>query len=318
MAVKTIFTSDDFKEILSRYNVGEFIRSKPFAEGADQTNLLLTTTLRDVVLRYYEKRTFNYVDFEVELLHYLATHAYPTAGPLANREGVYIGVYKEKPFALFEFLHGEHSDNPDNYLQVAEIYGTLHQLTINYRPIRGKMRPIYNQEYCWAWAQKSAERINSQVEAQDRLAWIRKELDQLDLPVSLPHGVCHGDPNPTNFLYEQGKLSGVLDFDQASYTWLLYDLAHMITWWTWPDMGDIDLVLSRKLVSQYESKCPMTESEHLHLFDALKLVLLVSIGWFLDEDDSLANVRRKIDSLNALGPESFYRHFFEGAQTAIQ
>ena len=71
MAVKTNFTPTDFEQILSRYDLGEYVRFKPFEQGTDQTNLLLTTTKREVVLRYYEKRTPDYARFEIELLHYL-------------------------------------------------------------------------------------------------------------------------------------------------------------------------------------------------------------------------------------------------------
>jgi homoserine kinase type II len=124
--------------------------------------LLLTTTKREVVLSYYEKRTLDYARFEIELLHYLTQFSYPCAAPLATQQGTYIGTYENKPFALFELVPGEHSDNQENYLQVAEAIGQLHTLTIHYRPSDGLTRPTYNQAYSWSWAQKSAERIKSE------------------------------------------------------------------------------------------------------------------------------------------------------------
>lgn len=54
---------------------------------------------------------------------------------------------------------------------------------------------------------------------------MRSHLDNIKLPASLPKGICHSDINPTNFLYKGEQLTGVLDFDQASYTWLLHDIA---------------------------------------------------------------------------------------------
>lgn len=310
MAVKTNFTSLDFKKILSQYDIGAYVRFTPFEQGTDQTNLLLTTTQRQVVLRYYEKRTLDYATFEIELLHHLAQHSYPCAVPFINRKDGYVSTYKKKPLALFELLPGEHNDHPDNYLQVAEAIGNLHVLTAGYRPGGGLTRPTYNQEYCWLWAQKSAKSISQNADAKNRLAWMRAELDLLQLPGSLPKGTCHGDLNPTNFLYEQGKLTGVLDFDQASYTWLLYDLGQLIYWWTWPDTGDMQYDQSRKLVEQYEKRRRMTHDERLHLFDALKLVILIGIGWFLDDDEGYMNARRKIESLNTIGRDGFYNNIF--------
>ena len=311
MAIKSKFTPTDLNEILSQYDIGEYVRFKPFERGTDQTNLLLTTTQRDVVLRYYEKRTLDYTKFEIELLQYLAKYSYPCAAPIASKEGRYVDTYREKPFALFEFLQGEHSDNLANYLQVAGAISKLHSLTINYRPTDGLTRPTYHAEYCWSCAKESAKRIKSQTEAQKRLAWVKAELGQLELPASLPKGVCHGDLNPSNFLYGQGKLSGVLDFDQSSYTWQLYDVGQLIYWWTWPNKGDIDFDRSRKLIEQYKNLRPMTDDEHQHLFDGLKLVILIGISWFLDEDEGYTNARRKVELLNTFSREGFYKNIFE-------
>jgi Phosphotransferase enzyme family len=60
--------------------------------------------------------------------------------------------------------------------------------------------------------------IASLAEAQARLNWFRAELDSLPLPEGLPEGVCHCDSNAANFLYQDGTLSAVLDFDQSGYT----------------------------------------------------------------------------------------------------
>ena len=137
------------------------------------------------------------------------------------------------------------------------------------------------------------------------MAWVGHELDHLKLPDSLPKGVCHGDTNPTNFLYHQGKLSGVLNFDQASYTWLLYDIAQMMYWLTWPNKGDLNFDASRKLIAQYEKQRRMTTHERAHLFDVLKLVILIGISWSLEDDEGYANARRKVELLNKLGRERF-------------
>jgi homoserine kinase type II len=310
MAVKTSFTPDDFIELLTQYNMGDYASFKPFVQGTDQTNLLLATTRREVVLRYYEKRTVDYASFEIELLHYLGENSYPCAVPIAKKDGGFIGTYRKKPFVLFELLPGEHSDDLENYLQVAEIIAKLHALTLGFRPNDGLSRPTYSPEYCWSCAQKSAKRMKLGIAALERMGWMKKELDSLELPDCLPRGTCHGDLNPSNFLYEGGKLSGVLDFDQASYTWLLYDVGQLIYWWTWPNTDDIDFDRSRKLIGHYEEQRPMATDERLYLFDALKLVFLIGIGWFLDDDEGYANARRKVALLNSFGRHGFHRALF--------
>ena len=307
MAVKTSFTPHDFAAILDQYTLGEFVSFKPFDQGADQTNLLLNTTQGQAVLRYYEKRSADYVKFEIEVLHYLAEHSYPSAAPFAKKDGEYFGIYKGKPFALFEFMPGKHNDNHENYLEVAEAIGKLHAITEGYQPSATAARPAHDTAYVWSCAQQSAVKIPSKVESQARLSWLKQQLESVDLPDNLPKGVCHGDTNPSNFLYSNNKLSAVLDFDQATYTWLMYDLANVVYWWTWPDKGELSIEETKKLLTTYEKYRPLSDEEKHHLFDALKLVILTGMGWFMDNDEGYTNAQRKVELLNSMGRDGFYK-----------
>jgi len=149
--------------------------------------------------------------------------------------------------------------------------------------------------------------MNDKPAAQARLDWLRTQLDTIKLPDSLPKGVCHCDANPTNFLYRDGKITAVLDFDQASYIWLIYDIAKLIDWWTWPDKGEIDFAKTVKLLNAYQSVRPLATKEKDHIYDALKLAVLIDIGWFFNTD-SFANNRRKVEYLTNMGRQTFHSH----------
>src|SRR6266576_6663275 len=111
MASKTQFSREDFIGILRDYELGEYRDSRAFERGADQTNILLITSKGRYAFRYYEKRAADYVLFEIDLLHHLAERAYPSPAPIMNSRNEYVGVFDAKPYALFEFLEGEHSDD---------------------------------------------------------------------------------------------------------------------------------------------------------------------------------------------------------------
>ena len=313
MTVKTPFTPDEFRAILAEYDVGEFDSWQGFARGADQTNILLGTSKGTYAFRYYEKRPEEYVRFEIDLLHFLGDHSYPCPAPIRRRDGNYFGIHNDKPYALFTLLEGEHDDNINNYRLVTPALAWLHNLTLSRKPAYAEARTPYGAAYAWSRAEANAVELTDPSEAQERLHWFREELDTLRLPDDLPKGVCHCDTNRSNFLYKDGKLSAVLDFDQASYTWLLYDVAQMIYWWTWPNKGSIDLEQSRDLVAQYETVRKLTDGERHHLFDVLKLVHLVGIGWGL-ADDSFPNDKRKVDELSTLGRDKFYDAIFRSSE----
>jgi len=269
----------------------------------------VTTSQGVYSFRYYEKRHEDYVRFELDLLRFLRDKSYPCPAPIRQRHGGYFGMHKNKPYAIFTLLEGKHDENGRNYRVVAPALAWLHNLTQGRNPAYSEARAQYGPQYAWSRAEAHVNRVMHPAEAQERLAWMKGELNTLRLPEHLPKGVCHCDANPSNFLYKDGNLSAVLDFDQASYTWLLYDVAQMIYWWTWPDKGAIQLEESHDLVTQYETVRTLSHDERRHLFDMLKLVHLVGIGWSLS-DDSFPNDKRKVIELNTLGSDRFYDAIF--------
>lgn len=309
MAVKTPFSPEVLRTILADYDLGEYQHAHGFARGADQTNILIVTSKGKYAFRYYEKRPEDYVRFEIDLLHLLGEQSYPCPAPIQRNDGSYFGIHCGKPYALFTFQAGEHDDGGDNYQLIAPVLAWLHNLILGHQPAYAEARTPYGADYAWSCAEANAAHITDPSEARERLRWFRAELATLQLSDSLPMGVCHCDSNPSNFLYTDGKLSAVLDFDQASYTWLLYDVAQMIYWWTWPNKSDIQLDKSKDLVAQYEVVRTLSDDERRHLFDVLKLVHLVGIGWSLS-DDSFPNDKRKVVDLNALGRDKFYDAIF--------
>jgi Ser/Thr protein kinase RdoA (MazF antagonist) len=309
VTVKTPFSADELRAIIADYELGEYVGSHAFERGADQTNLLLTTSQGKYAFRYYEKRPEDYIHFEMRLLRFLGDQSYPSPAPVRRRDDSDFGMYKGKPYALFTFLDGEHDDRLDNYRLVTPALAWLHNLTRGRRLPYAESRAPYGASYARSFAETNAAYIADPSEAQARLDWFKAELATLQLPRGLPKGICHCDTNPSNFLYKNSKLSATLDFDQASYTWLLYDVAQMIYWWTWPGKGDLQLEESRDLIIRYETVRKLGSNERRHLFDALKLVHLVGIGWSL-ADDSFPNDKRKVVDLDALGRDRFYDAIF--------
>jgi homoserine kinase type II len=314
MAVKTLFSTEDFQQILAEYDLGEFKDSSPFKTGAVQTNILLETSKGKAVFRYYESRSENYARFEMNVLAYLTQHDYPCPAPIKNVWGEYVGELHGKPFGLLEFLEGEHGDSEDNGKQIAETLGNLHALTLGYKPDYAEARDTYDPTSCWNNALTNSKKMTSESEADKRLSWLRSELDKLEFPDTLPKGVCHCDTHPSNFLYKEDKLVAVLDFDDAAYVYLLYDIANMLFFWAWPDKGDINFADARDLLNEYQKYRILTVGEKKHLFDVLHMVNFMGIAWFIHDDADFHNSRRKTEFLNNIGREAFYNRIFQSGR----
>lgn len=324
MAVKTKFSKNDFIKILSDYDLGEYKNSKPFTAGAVQTNFLLQTTKGKFVFRYYENRSQNSVLFESDLIKRLTDENYPCPAQFKNKDGKFFCTYRGKPFIIFEFVEGKHLKNP-NESQKKELVkkvAELQNITKNFRPKNTKFRLNYNVENCRRLARNEAEKIGTK-NAKEKLKWFENELSKLELPKSLPKGVCHCDFHFSNVLFRDSKFNALIDFDDANYTFLVYDLAALINpfvksfkWNTWAkfkkDENVFDFTEARKIVAEYMKFRPLSRAEKEHLFDVFKLSIMFDCVWYFERGNAKDFYeKRKIDYLNTLGRKGFYRRLFE-------
>ncbi|MCK4553683.1 phosphotransferase [Candidatus Parcubacteria bacterium] len=272
---------------------------------------MLQTTKGDFVFKYYENRSKKHVLFEVNILNYLRKKKYPVPAIIKNSFGKFTGEHKKKPFVIIKHINGEHSKNPNNFFQysqlskVVKITAKLHNITRKYRPKYFKDHEEYNVKYCWNTYKKLPNRIRSK----DREKWLKNELDNLKFPNSLPRGLCHADLNCANFLFEKGKIVGILDFDMSFYTILIYDIASLIYWWAWPPKQGLKTTKARFITKEYSKYRFLNNFEKNHIYDALKLIILLGISW--SEEDDFEQEKIKIDYLNNIGRSKFYNLLFE-------
>lgn len=313
MAVKTLFTGDDFVEILSRYNLGAYVGSQPIHEGTVQTNYCLETTQGRFVLRYYENRSRESVLFERDLLLYLNERHYPCPAPFANVQSEYVGVYREKPCVVFEFIEGRPVEHPGAFhqQQLIQKAAELQRLTEGFCSAYTPYRWNYDPDLCWTLARTEAARINTG-NAQEKCAWLAHELTTLDLPPTSPKGICHCDFHFSNVLFRGDEFAALLDFDDANWTFLQFDLVGLIESGAWPHTAAVlDLTAARRVVQGYTAHRPLSPAEQKHLYDVYKLSILFDCVWYLgrgDADDF--REKRKIEALTHLGRQRLFDELF--------
>lgn len=324
MAVKTPFSKIDFNKILSGYDLGELGRSKSFITGTVQTNFLLVTTKGKFVFRYYENRSKKSVQFESHLIEHLQQNNYPCPAQFENKNGEYVSIYKRKPFIIFEFIEGKHLENPseNQRKQLIEKVAELHHITKGFQPKNTNSRLNYNIENCRKLAQKETKRIGT-ANARAKLKWFESELLKLRLPQSLPKGICHCDFHFSNVLFKNNKFNALIDFDDANYTFLIFDLAALMNpfvsafdWNTWSkfeiDENIFDFQEVRKTVAEYMKRRTLNRAEKDHLFDVFKLSIMFDCIWYYERGNAEDFFeKRKIEALDTLGRKEFYNRLFD-------
>ncbi len=323
MAVKTHISRSDLLTILSNYDLGELIDFHPITTGTVQTNIFLKTTSNNYILRYYENRPLKSVLFEVNLIKYLVSRQYPCPTPQRNSEGSFVGLHNKKPYIIFEFIHGEHIESPseNQRKQLIQLAADLQNISRNYRPFYKEYRWNYNSELCVHLAKTRAEEINTP-DSRDKMLWLKQEVSILILPRSLPTGICHCDFHFSNVLFHNGKIRALIDFDDANYTYLLYDLACLMdpfvssfNWKDWDKRYQAEDVFNfpeaKKVVTEYMKHRSLNNNEKRHFYDVFKLSILFDCVWYFNRRQAEDFYeKRKIDYLNALGRERFYEQLF--------
>jgi Ser/Thr protein kinase RdoA (MazF antagonist) len=128
----------------------------------------------------------------------------------------------------------------------------------------------------------------------------------------LPKGICHCDFHFSNVLFKGNEFVALLDFDDANYTYLTFDLIGLIEYWAWPHLAErLDLARARAIVKEYARHRPLSPIEQQHMYDVYKLSILIDCVWFFSRGSAQDfREKRKIDALNALGRQRFYAALF--------
>lgn len=315
---------EDFKEILLNYNLGELKSFQIIKNGTVQTNYLVVTDEGKFVLRLYSFRKIESIKFEINLINYILKRKFPTAFPMKGKNNKYINFYKDNPYVFFEFIKGEHISNPSQkqFESIIKAAGLLNNMTKNYNPKYREYRWNYNPEFCRNLAKEKAGEIGSE-NAKEKYRWITGELEKLNLPSNLTRGVCHCDFHYSNIFFDDDRFVALIDFDDANYTYLTYDLVSLMnpflpefSWKTWKKFGHEENILvfdeCRYIIQEYLKYRPMSSLEKRHIFDVYKLSVLIDCLWYFRRgkvEDFFE--KRKIDALNNLGREKFFGNLFE-------
>lgn len=313
MAVKTTFTDDEFADILLRYDLGTTIHSEGISQGTVQTNYSIQTTQGKFVFRCYENRAKESVLFESELLAYLKAYHYPCPTQIKNKHGEYVSTYRHKPYAIFEFIEGKPVEQPQTHhwqqliQKAAELQNVTQGFGSQYTPHRWN----YDTDLCQTLAQAEVRKNNTE-NGRAKLAWLLNELAALDLPPSLPKGICHCDFHFSNVLFQEGEFVALLDFDDANYTYLSFDLVGLIEYWAWPHTEPmLSLSKARSVAQEYMKYRPLSLIEQQHLYDVFKLGILFDCVWFFNRGSAADFYeKRKIDALTNLGRQNFFTELF--------
>ena len=265
MAVYTDLTDAELDAFLATYDLGPPLAFKGIAEGVENSNFLLETAKGRYILTIYERRMkAEELPYFLGLLTWLAEHDYPSAAPVANRQGQTLGQVRGKPAAIVVFLQGMSVRKPSvqHCRETGEGLARLHLAAQDYP---GRRANALGQA---AWAPMFAGLTAAANDLKPGLsAVIQGDLDTLDAawPRTLPSGTIHADLFPDNVFFLNDKFAAAIDFYFACDDALAYDLAVCLNAWCFEADGGFNVTAGQALVAGYERHRPLSEIGRAHV-----------------------------------------------------
>ncbi len=311
MAVYTRVSEQDLKDFLQNYNLGSLVSHEGIAQGVENTNYHVFTDMGRYILTLFENRVDPFdLPFFFAFTDHLAQKGIACPKAMAAKNGETILELNGRSAALISFLEGkgvEPSDiTPDHCAQVGTWLGEMHLAAQDF----DQSRP--NTVGLPEWRRLATRTQGRANEVAPGLAnIIDEELDYLEKnwPLDLPVAAVHADLFPDNVFFNEGRLSGIIDFYFTATEALAYDFAITVNAWCFDEDNRLSLDRLDKLKWHYEEKRPLSarERECLPLLcrgAAMRILMTRLHDWVFHPEGALVKPK---DPREYLGRLLFYR-----------
>ena len=256
MSVFTPVSEADLAQWLRNYSLGELRVSEPIEAGIENTNYFVTTTQGRYVLTLFERLPAEELPFYLQLMAHLARHGIPCPAPIADLSDRYLGVLNGKPAALVTRLPGRSLQDP-HPAHCAELGALLARMHLAGRSYSAFLENPRGPKW-WRLAARDVAPFLDDAKRKLLEAELAFQAEQR-FP-DLPRGPVHADLFRDNTLWEDGRISGVVDFYFAGVDCFLYDAAVCANDWCLEGAG-LQAARLRAFLGAYNAVRPFTAHE---------------------------------------------------------
>jgi homoserine kinase type II len=277
VAVYNSVSDEDLASFLKTYDIGEPISFAGIAEGVENSNFMVRTTVGTYILTLYEKRVNpDDLPFFLNLMDHLSAKGLSCPQPVRARSGTVLGTLNGRPAAVVTFLDGvwHRKVTPAHCHALGGELARMHALGADFSMVRENNLSVSS----WRPLLESCGPQSDEVKA-GLYAFLEAEIDFLEKnwPKDLPRGVVHADLFPDNVFFLGDRLSGFIDFYFACTDMLVYDLAICLNAWCFETDGSFNVTKARQMISSYDAVRKLSEAE----LDALPVLARGSATRFL-------------------------------------
>lgn len=255
MAVYTPVSAEQLGALLARYTLGTLVSAKGIAEGVENSNFLIDTSDRRLLLTLYEKRVDTAdLPFFFALLDHLAERGLPVPRTYRDRDGRQLQEVAGRPACLIEFLPGVSVTRPSPVqahnvgAALGRMHGALADFAMERPNVMGPAGWHSLAQRCGG-AGLDAIQPGLAERVADELQWLDRHW-----PVALPRAIVHGDLFPDNVLMRGDSVGGLIDFYFAATEVRAWDLAVTHAAWSFSaDGATFDAGAGDALITGYDT-----------------------------------------------------------------
>lgn len=226
MALFRTVTADEVNEILRGFGRGPATAHAAIPVGTINTNVRVDTAAGRLFLRINEGKSHDDVEREAAIVDHLAARGVPTPAPLRATDGAPFLRWQDHFVSLFPWLPGRTLIRaellPTHAQAVGAALAAMHRAGGDFPDRRaGRYEPHEIDRRLEAVAELGRDDLA------DAVAILGPELAALRAlrRPNLPEALIHGDLFPDNVMFDGDRLTALIDFEQAAWGRLAYDLA---------------------------------------------------------------------------------------------
>ena len=265
---------DEASEIMAAAGFSGLLGMERMTGGWGNSNYALTLgDGRKLVLKVWDGRSLEEVEYILSVTTYLSDHGVPTPSPIAFDDGGLMRVKDGLAWTLLPFFEGKWLEpGPSSLYSLGRAQAMLHAVT-----------PPDFMGSDFSMGHKLFEEMFSIADERGEwtgfLTMLKAESEALRGRFDgLPRGVIHGDLFPDNVLEsEEGDVS-ILDFEEVCHDLLAFDLVMTFVGFGWED-GEPVAERWDSILDGYQSIRALGDDELDALPDLHRLATLSIAAW---------------------------------------
>lgn len=279
MASYTQIDLETASTILGLYDLKDIVRLTPLSLGISNSNYKVELKNETVLLKISNDKNIEQLKEEQLILFTINKHDYPySLKPFAMSNGEWVYSYKTYFGVVYPFVQGI-PPGPSDYTcqEVGKALATLHKIKLP----SDELQQIRRHEKVGFGPREILEYCEKSYCPNDFKRAVREFFpDHLKsfFAENFQESVIHGDLYYDNTLFDQNKLTTVLDFEQAGIGESILDLGISISG-TCLEKGRVITPLVASYLQGYESVRPLNLAEKKFLDDAIIMGFLSISLW---------------------------------------